>query len=386
MTNKALRQWSWVHKWTSLVCTLFLLLLCVTGLPLVFYHEIEHVLGNAVEAPEIEGPASRASLDTIVVNSKAYFPDKQLQYLSWDEEEPELVYAGLGDELDSAGENNRFLALDARTGDALGEIPFQGTFMFYVYRLHVDIFAGLAGKLFLGFMGLLFVASIVSGIVVYGPSMRKLEFGNVRHHRPRAVRWLDLHNLLGIVLAAWMIVVGATGVINTWADLVFQHWRNNQLTEMLGAHKDNPRPEKPTSIEAAIEMARDKLPGMTPSFVAFPGTLYSSSGHYTVFMHGDTPLTSRLLQPVVIDAATGAFTDTREMPWYVTTLLISQPLHFGDYGGMPLKVLWAVLDVITIVVLVTGLYLWFRRRRPSVANRFADDAELARRYAGAPAE
>ena len=84
--------------------------------------------------------------------------------------------------------------------------------------------------------------------------------------------------------------------------------------------------------------------------------------------------------------ATGDFTDTREMPWYVTTLLISQPLHFGDYGGMPLKILWAILDVITIVVLVTGLYLWFRRRRPNAANRFADDAEIPPRYAGAPAE
>jgi len=88
----------------------------------------------------------------------------------------------------------------------------------------------------------------------------------------------------------------------------------------------------------------------------------------------------------VIDAATGDFTDTREMPWYVTTLLISQPLHFGDYGGMPLKILWAILDVIAIVVLVTGLYLWFRRRRPNAANRFADAAEIAPRYAGAPAE
>ena len=46
-----------------------------------------------------------------------------------------------------------------------------------------------------------------------------------------------------------------------------------------------------------------------------------------------------------------------------TTLLISQPLHFGDYGGMPLKIIWAVLDVLTIVVLASGLYLWLARRR-----------------------
>jgi len=69
------------------------------------------------------------------------------------------------------------------------------------------------------------------------------------------------------------------------------------------------------------------------------------------------------LKPVVIDAETGAFTDMRDMPWYVTALLISKPLHFGDYGGMPLKIIWAILDLVTIIILITGLYLWIARRR-----------------------
>jgi uncharacterized iron-regulated membrane protein len=33
------------------VCTVFMLLLCMTGLPLIFHHEIDHLLGNEVEAP-----------------------------------------------------------------------------------------------------------------------------------------------------------------------------------------------------------------------------------------------------------------------------------------------------------------------------------------------
>jgi uncharacterized iron-regulated membrane protein len=98
-----------------------------------------------------------------------------------------------------------------------------------ILQLHVDMFAGLPGKLFLGFMGLLFVIAIVSGGVVYGPFMRKLDFGTVRKHKARRLKWLDLHNLLGIVTLTWALVVGATGVINTWADLVIQLWRFDQL-------------------------------------------------------------------------------------------------------------------------------------------------------------
>jgi uncharacterized iron-regulated membrane protein len=52
-----------------------------------------------------------------------------------------------------------------------------------------------------------------------------------------------------------------------------------------------------------------------------------------------------------------------DLPWYLTALLISQPLHFGDYGGLPMQILWALLDVITIVVLGSGLYLWIARRK-----------------------
>ena len=50
-------------------------------------------------------------------------------------------------------------------------------------------------------------------------------------------------------------------------------------------------------------------------------------------------------------------------PWYVKALSLSQPLHFGDYGGMGLKIVWGVLDAITIVILGSGLYLWIARWR-----------------------
>lgn len=38
----------------------------------------------------------------------------------------------------------------------------------------------------------------------------------------------------------------------------------------------------------------------------------------------------------------------RPMPWYMQAPLLAQPLHFGDYAGLPMKLLWAALDVLTI--------------------------------------
>ena len=89
------------------------------------------------------------------------------------------------------------------------------------------------------------------------------------------------------------------------------------------------------------------------------------------------------MRPVLVDAETSALTAVRELPWYVKTLLISQPLHFGDYGGMPLKIIWAVFDLVTIIVLGSGLYLWLARRRSSIE---VEIAELERAEARLAAE
>jgi uncharacterized iron-regulated membrane protein len=364
MTPKALRKWSWAHKWSSIVCTLFMLMLCITGLPLIFHEEIDELLHDQVAAAVVPEGTPPADLDRVVASAVAAMPGQVPHFLIWDRDDPNAMLVSVGKTIDANPADNRIVRVDAHTGAYLDAPDVTGRFTYIMLKLHTDMFAGLPGKLFLGLMGILFCVAIISGVVVYAPSMRKQRFGVYRTERPRVVRWLDLHNLAGILLVMWTLVVGFTGVINTWADLVLKMWQSGQLAEMTAQYRDRALPAHPTSVQEAAEVAARAVPGMLPSFIAFPGTIFSSKSHYAVFMRGDTPVTSRLLKPALIDAETGKLTDSRDMPWYVTALFISQPLHFGDYGGMPLKIIWALLDVMTIIVLGTGVYLWLRRRKP----------------------
>lgn len=57
MKRKTVQAWYLVHKCTSLACTVFLLPLCITGLPLIFGEEIAHLAGAEPELsarPELE--------------------------------------------------------------------------------------------------------------------------------------------------------------------------------------------------------------------------------------------------------------------------------------------------------------------------------------------
>ncbi|MBC7697552.1 MAG: PepSY domain-containing protein [Bacteroidia bacterium] len=71
MNIGSVKTWAWLHKWSSLVCTAFMLLLCLTGMPLIFNHDINHCLGKEVEAPSLPANTKSASLDEVLAHAKA---------------------------------------------------------------------------------------------------------------------------------------------------------------------------------------------------------------------------------------------------------------------------------------------------------------------------
>lgn len=382
---RSLRVWTWLHTWSSLVCTLFVLLLCLTGLPLIFHHEIDQLTGDAVQLPALPqgaAAAAPASFDAVLRAARERHPQRVLQVAAVDEKNPLLWHITLAP-TPASTDDVRSLAVDGRTAQVLRDAPANQGFMDWMRRLHVDLIADLAGQLFLGLMGLLLLIAIVSGLVLYAPFMRRLAFGTVRRDRSPRLKWLDLHNLLGISTLVWALVVGFTGVVNTWADPLVKHWQSARISALQAASPDQGRPPAPEGqrapMQATLAAAQAHTPGLRLAFAAFPGTALSSPQHVTYFMRGDSPLTARLLRPVLVDARTAAVTASIELPWYLKVLMLAQPLHFGDYGGWPMKILWALLDLATVVVLGSGVYLWLRRRadQQQAAQARATEEEAA---------
>jgi uncharacterized iron-regulated membrane protein len=307
------------------------------------------------------------------------YPGQVLQYVGTDKDEPGLVYAYTNASVTGHPDDTVVTAFDAYTARPLG---LAGTGpMLFILKLHTDLFLGQPGILFMGAMGFLFMIAIVSGLVLYWPFTRRLSFATVRKQKSRRIVWLDWHNLLGVVTVVWALVVGGTGVLNTLAQVMLNQWKSTELAEMVAASAGKPPSQHLASLDLVVANAVKAAPGMEIGFIAFPGTAFSSSHHYAAFMRGDTVLTSRTLKPILLDGETGAFADARELPLYLKALQVSQPLHFGDYGGMPLKIIWALLDVLTIIVLGSGLYLWAVKR-----NKVRRGARFAARAVMQPSE
>jgi uncharacterized iron-regulated membrane protein len=390
MTRRALRRWFWLHKWASLICTAFLLMTCITGLPLIFRDEIGDWLDDGLPYAMVADGAPNLSLDRIAATARQMYPGQVIGTIFIDNDEPKIMvalapsWAAYNADRNSA----HWIKFDSHTGAVLKEShSFSGnghSFLEIALSLHRNLFAGLSGEMFLALMAISFVVAIVSGVVVYAPFMRRLDFGTVRADRSPRLKWLDLHNLTGVVLMAWMMVVGITGVINELSTPLFGLWQLTNVNATLVPLRGKPvlADSELSSPQTAYDTVRANLPDMIATSVIFPGSPFGSPYHYLIWTKGKEPLTSRLFSPVLIDARSGAFVSTITMPWYLRALEVSRPLHFGDYGGLPLKIIWGLFDLTCIFILGSGLYLWLSRRPSRVPDA---EAELLASRISAPA-
>lgn len=143
MTSSSIRIWYLVHKWTSLICTAFLLMLCITGLPLIFHDEIDQLSG---ETPHLgmSGVGSSGNapgllpLDTMMARALAAQPGEIPLFMAFNNEQP-LMTITTGPKPDAVGAEMTIQLLDRSTGKTLGKEDRSGV-MPFILKLHTDMF------------------------------------------------------------------------------------------------------------------------------------------------------------------------------------------------------------------------------------------------------
>ena len=340
-------------------------MLCLTGLPLVFHEEIDSAFSDEPEATASHATGfndtALLNIDDVLDKALAQRSGDVPLYMSFDIDRP-VVNVTTGSSSSVADSEMSFFPIDRRNGDIIAsEVAGKQGVMDFILRLHTDMLMDLPGMLFLGLMGFLFVIALISGLILYAPFMARLHFGEIRWQRNPRAKWTDYHNLIGIVTITWALVVSTTGIINTLTAPITEIWQANELDIGNAANSGSAYTGELASIDAALATARNAASNKFVQFIAFPGVAYSNDQDMAIFMQGETELTKSMLTIVLVNAKSGELEDVQDMPWYMKTLLYSQPLHFGDYGGLPMKIIWAIFDLALIFLLGTGLYLWKRK-------------------------
>lgn len=355
-----------VHRWCGLIVSANLFVMALTGIILVYHDEIDQVLG--VGAVTSQGP-NRASLGDTIALARASQPGSHAVYLFADEaSHPGVAFVGLSKTSRRLGEA-RPVAVDRRSGRVLPQLDLQGTFTNKVLKLHAELFMGSLGRLLIGLVALALLVSLTSGAIIYGPLMKRFAFGLLRRDRSRRTFLADLHKLLGATTFGWLLLVAATGLFLSLGSVVLQFYSATELAALGAPYRNDPIVEDLQTVDAAVDQAERAAKGPRWSIVSLPGSDLASPRHYGVLLKGGPGMQSRMLTLAMVDAKTPSSASVQDLPLYLKALLLSEPLHFGDYGGGPLKVIWVLFGLATLGLSGSGVWAFFTARGDRSAKR-----------------
>lgn len=366
-----------LHRWISAICAVFFLLLCLTGLPLLFKEEITQ--WNRVEPLPHAGASSyhalwqgtSAGLDKVLGEN----PDKKVQAISAMPEHGLLLYR-IADK-DSHGRTGRMsmggtqIAYSPMTDQAVpwrsGAVksPAVASLMHTLHILHLRLAMGQGGMIFLGIMCFFSFLSILGGLLLYPTFMRRRLFGGTRGG-VSAGSSFDWHNFLGVVTAVWAGLLTLSGV----AIVIFSVGYGAYLAD-VDAHA--PQGDAASvHYEDMLAYAKEAFPGqdvlsMEAATGKLPATLYLTDAAHPAMFMGQKVLFSRTADGELLHF-------TEPLPRYLAVCASLLDLHVHNHSTILLKLLWALLDILTVIVIVTGFLGWWRRchrqkeRRPVFAD------------------
>lgn len=371
-TSRAFRLSLWLHRWTGLIAAPFFLILCLTGTILIFHEEIDEALGYEAQIEAPPPGAAERPLAEIAALAAAAMPGRNPLALVFDQQHPERVTVSLVEQGERGFDNAKPMVFDRFRGTPVEAPDPRSTPTGIVLTLHANWFLGLPGELAGGVVALLVVICLVTGIVIYGPFIKGLAFGMIRRGRGERLRQRDLHTFIGTVTLGWALLVSATGVTLALGDIALKVWQATELRRLAATYgADRPVTGEGASVDAVRAAAETAKPGWRTSLMLYPGSAFSTQRHFTVLLVGPEGLQKRLFEIALVDAADGRVAEIATLPWYLVVTQLSQPLHFGDYGGLPLKLFWTACAWFTLFITANGAWLWFARRPSRRARQTA---------------
>lgn len=352
----------WLHRWTGLIATPFFLILCITGSILIFHDEVDRLMGDA--PPPRAAPARPIDLSQLAQAGLRKASGKTVQTIFISDEEPDRAYIGLVVPGTRKLVDAQTVLVDRGTGAPLPFSNPEGSLTGIVLKLHAQWFAGLPGETFGSVIATLVFICLVSGVAIHAPFVRRMAFGVIRRGRGARLVQLDLHNLIGVVILGWAGLVTFTGICLGLGNVALGIWQDTELRALAGGVHVAP-PANMVSVDRAAAAARAAMPERTLTFAIYPGTELSSPRHFLFLMNGRQPYNEHLFDIVLVDAGTGKVAAAQPLPWYLKAVVLSGPLHFGDYGGLALKLLWVTSAMGTLFITGNGAWLWWARRRKS---------------------
>lgn len=340
-----------IHSWCGLIAGIFTLAISFTGAFISLSKEYDRLIHKSVTT--VRPSDSQIHYDLVFANAKKHLHDFKL-----------YDFARLPQKKDDALELLYFpdgsyhsAFFHPYTGEFLGKLEYNTSRT--LTKFHWSFFAGNLGTWVAFFCGLCVFICVITGFVIYKKHIwHALTFQLKWKHNRGGFSFSALHRATGVYTSVFMLILFGTGSFINYEILVgnFSYPQGEQL-------KQPPKHMVSISIDSLFHHIRQSEPTFVPTQISFPqltGGLITVGGTFVTDNKWTTQNSS-----FEFDEYTGKlirFNDGRVFSSIDKIKPAVYNLHFADFGGLWLKVIYCFFGLLSGLMPITGFVLWNKKR------------------------
>lgn len=342
-----------LHSIAGLFSGVFILLMSLSGSLLVFHDELDSLQRPGIN---ISSDKNFITVDSAYNIIKKQYPKAQISHCVL----PDTKYPGFRFTIYDSLHNNAVSPLQVFIHPQSGAIAgsrdgksFNNSFMNWLSTFHNSFHLHKKGEWLLGFFGLIFLISLLTGLILYRKSILA-----VLAFRKRVYKWSNLHQLVGVYALLFNLMIGITGVWMQRYVFKKEFYSGNGWKSVVKT-----TPVLSYNIDSAYHALQKQHPDFTLSTIYFAQRVNGSTTLYGSRSRNSFIHSKKLADYVSLDstgavAYTGFVTDIKSSDRYD---IINAQVHFGQYGGWPVKLIYCLLGLASGLLGITGFLMWMRK-------------------------
>jgi uncharacterized iron-regulated membrane protein len=348
-----------IHHWAGFYSGIIIAITCFTGSLAVFIPEIDYLI-QKVKYSASSTATSEWQYEHSLKDLIKKHPDHKSLRIGFPEKQG---HAGTINITFSGKKNKEADRLDYfidMGGDKIiASRNQQNSIANYLRQIHVRLYEGNWGRYLVGLGGIAFIIVTVTGLLIYGNFMKRQPYPQIRNKKGLRIMLADWHKILGISALAFNLVIALTGA---W--LGIQGWFN---VKNPAQYKAPVITEKAADIKIPVKWndvlknSHRYFPDLVPKYA-----VASDNGSAIITITGNVKglIYERNINKLVLSKADLKplfIYDIREKPFWHKFYFVQEALHFGDYGGLALKILYSLLGFVASFLAISGFVVYLCR-------------------------
>ena len=349
-----------IHSILGLFAGVFILLLSLSGALLVFRDALD-TFQKPILIPN-KMAQKVLTVDSCYQLVQKKYPHAVISSCAVAENENDAFSFTVYDSSYQKGSKALQLFLHPQTGTILksrgGSEDIEHNFMSWLSTFHSSFHAGKTGEWLLGFFAIVFLLSIVTGIILYRKNIVAVLF-----FKRTIWKKNNLHQIVGTWALLFNLMIGVTGF---WMQRYV--FKKEFYTVSTWVNTIKPSPKLFFNFDSAYASVQKTNPDFTGYVIYFA---QSKKGKTAIYGSNKTNayIHSKKFADVIFLDSAGAIAKTRFINEINTADrydIINSQLHMAKYGGTTIKIIYGLFGLSSALLSITGFVLWLKRRKSSM--------------------